>query len=44
MKKGIVVLISIAGSLAVLCGLFWGIVSICTHHELDHLFEDKTKS
>ena len=41
MKKGITVLLSILGSLAVLCGIFWSVLAICTHCELDHLFEDK---
>lgn len=41
MKKGITVLLSILGSLAVLCGIFWSVLAICTHCELNHLFEDK---
>lgn len=40
MKKGITVLLSILGSLAVLCGIFWSVLAICTHHEMNHLFED----
>ncbi len=41
MKKSIIILLSVLGSLAVLSSVFWSVLAICTNREMDKLFKDK---